>query len=128
MSNIPWSHKSKVLLVDDNELTIELLKRRLISIGCDVLTCSNSFLVLDKIKEHRPDILVLDLYMPGKSGFEVAREVKSDKASEGISIIAYSSAIMVEDSNRAIEAGCDDFCSKEANLRVLMRKIKNLVG
>lgn len=120
--------KKCVMVVDDNEVNIEILERRLSARGFDVVGISNSFAVMDSLREKRPDIVVLDLFMPDKDGYEVVSEIKAHDDFKAIPVIGYSSAVLNEDFERAREAGCDDLCAKDGDVWVLMKKIEVLLG
>jgi two-component system, response regulator PdtaR len=82
----------KIMIVDDDKLLLEELQETLTLNGYNVITVDNPIEVIEKIKETRPIAILLDLKMPGKSGFQVATELKRVSETSGIPIIAMSGA------------------------------------
>ncbi|SMF56377.1 response regulator [Pseudobacteriovorax antillogorgiicola] len=119
--------QTKLMVVDDNQVNLELLERRLVNRGFEVIRVSNALEVLAKAKEHRPDLIVLDLYMPEKDGFETAAELKADAELNKIPILGYTAALFDADFLKAKEAGCDDVCAKDGDIKSLLRVVHKLL-
>ena len=83
---------------------------------------------LTLVREHRPDLVILDLLMPYKDGFEVLRELKEDPVTQPIPIIILSSSNREEDMVKALNAGADDFVTKPFRARELMARVHKVMG
>ncbi len=79
-------------------------------------------------REHRPDLVILDLLMPYKDGFEVLRELKEDPVTQPIPIIVLSSSGREEDMVKALNAGAEDFVTKPFRARELMARVRKVLG
>lgn len=126
MSTIPQNTSSArplVLVVDDEPRIRRALRRFLRPSGYEVLEAENGDHAISLAQEHQPDMVVLDLRMPGTDGFTVASALRSGHG-EDIHIIVLSAADDADHRLRAFDAGADDFLSKPANLDELTRRIE----
>jgi CheY-like chemotaxis protein len=119
---------SKVLLVEDNEMNRDMLSRRLQRKGYEVLLAIDGQQGIDLCRASAPDILLLDMSLPVKDGWQVASEMKADSAMSHIPIIALTAHAMADDRQRALQAGCDDYDTKPVDLPRLLAKIERLLG
>ncbi len=119
---------AKILLVEDNELNRDMLSRRLSRRGHEVLIAVNGQLGVDMTREHRPDIVLMDMSLPVIDGWEATRRLKADPETAAIPIIALTAHAMASDREKAMEAGCDDYDSKPVDLPRLLGKIDALLG
>ena len=117
----------KVLLVEDNEMNRDMLSRRLIKKGFDVVEAVNGREGIDKAKSEKPDIILMDLSLPEIDGWEATRILKADKTVQDIPVIALTAHAMAGDKEKAIGAGCDDYDTKPINLPQLLEKMENLL-
>jgi putative two-component system response regulator len=108
----PDGSPRKVLVVDDELLNRELLEDLLVPLGCQVTSVENGQKALDQVAENPPDLILLDVMMPGLDGFEVARRLKADEATTGIPVVMVTALKAVEDRVKALEAVANDFVSK----------------
>ena len=122
------SQKTKLMVVDDNEVNLELLERRLANRGFDVVRVSDAMEVVPRAKEEKPDLIVLDLYMPEKDGFETATDIKADEEIKTIPIIGYTAALFDADFQKAIKSGCDEVCAKDGDIQSLLSKVSSLLS
>ena len=99
---------ARILLVEDNELNRDMLSRRLIRRGFDVLLAENGALAVSMAGEHMPDLVLMDMSLPIIDGWEATRRIKADPVTATIPIIALTAHAMESDRDRAMEAGCDD--------------------
>lgn len=107
------NHKREtLLLVDDNPTNLQLLRQTLQDIDCKMLIAKNGERALSIALEDHPDLILLDIMMPGIDGFEVCRRLKSDKATEDIPIIFLSALGDTEDKVRGLQLGAVDYVSK----------------
>ncbi len=102
----------RILVVDDEELNRELLEDLLTPLGYQVTTSPDGASALEAVAADPPDVILLDVMMPGMDGFEVARRLKQDEATLGIPIVMVTALKAVEDRVRALDAGANDFLSK----------------
>ena len=119
---------AKVLLVEDNEMNRDMLSRRLQRRGYEVLLAVDGQQGIDMSRRESPDILLLDMSLPVKDGWQVAREMKADDSLRRIPIIALTAHAMADDRLRAMEAGCDDYDSKPVDLPRLLSKMNALLA
>lgn len=114
----------KVLVVDDEEQIIKMLKLRLEFFGHCVIAAGNGQECLQKISE-KPDIILLDAVMPGLSGFEVCKKIKEMEAVKDIPVIILTALTSEEDVDKSIECGASCFISKPFNAEDVIVKINN---
>lgn len=119
---------TKVLLVEDNEINRDMLSRRLIRRGFEVIFAVDGQQGVDLARSQRPDIILMDMSLPVIDGWEATRRVKSDDATRGVPVIGLTAHAMSGDRARAIEAGCDDYDTKPVELDRLIGKIERLLG
>jgi CheY-like chemotaxis protein len=116
----------EVLVVDDNPTNLVLVKYILSAKGWNVATATSAEEALAAIARTRPRLILMDLQMPGTSGFELTRQLKADPATRDIVIVAVTAYAMQGDEERAREAGCDDYLTKPIDkdrLRALVAEI-----
>src|SRR5580704_11289855 len=118
----------KILLVEDNEMNRDMLSRRLIRNGYEVVIAIDGQQGVDMALSQRPDIILMDMSLPVIDGWEATRRVKSDDATRGVPVIGLTAHAMSGDRERAIEAGCDDYDTKPVELDRLIGKIERLLG
>ena len=119
---------TKVLLVEDNEMNRDMLSRRLIRRGFEVIFAMDGEEGVDTARREKPDIILMDLSLPVMDGWEATRRVKSDDATRGVPVIGLTARAMVGDREKAMEAGCDDYDTKPVELDRLIGKIERLLG
>jgi CheY-like chemotaxis protein len=118
----------KILLVEDNEMNRDMLSRRLIRGGYDVVTALDGRHGIVTAREESPDLILMDMSLPEMDGWEATQRLKSDEATRHIPIIALTAHAMVSDRYKALEAGCDDYDTKPVELPRLLAKIAALLG
>jgi len=119
--------RCKVLVVDDNLQNLELLVAYMDSLKCTVITAADGLEAIDKVRQERPDLILLDIMMPRMSGFEVCRKLKSDPATRETPIIMVTALNELGDIERGVESGTDDFISKPVNRLELLTRVKSLL-
>jgi CheY-like chemotaxis protein len=115
---------AKILLVEDNEMNRDMLSRRLTRNGFQVLIAVDGQQGVAMAASEKPDVILMDMSLPVMDGLEATRQVKADPATRAIPVIALTANALVEDRERAIAAGCDDFDTKPVELPRLLEKIK----
>lgn len=118
---------SKLLVVDDEPANTDLLKRIFSKQQCDVLALNNGDTLFETILQYEPDLIILDVMMPGKTGFDLTREVKAHAEWKHIPIILLTALMDRESCIMGLEAGAEDFVSKPFNLRELRARVSNLL-
>jgi len=118
---------TKILLVEDNEMNRDMLSRRLMRNGFEIVMAVNGQEGLDLASSENPDLILLDMSLPIIDGWEAARRLKADAATAKIPVIALTAHAMVQDKEKALAAGCDDFDTKPVELPRLLEKINSLL-
>ncbi|MBU6235428.1 MAG: PleD family two-component system response regulator [Alphaproteobacteria bacterium] len=118
---------ARVLVVDDIAPNVKLLEAKLTSEYYDVVTATSGAQALERVVADSPDIVLLDVMMPGMDGFEVCRRIKSNPAVAHIPVVMVTALTDSSDKVRGLEAGADDFLSKPVNDTALMARVRSLV-
>ena len=124
---IPTKKEAKILVVDDIAINLELQKAYLTAAGYEVIEAKSGQEALQKVRDEKPDLILLDVMMPKMSGYEVCKILKNDPETQFIPIIMVTALTSVEDKIRGIEAGADDFISRPFNKTELMTRVKSLL-
>jgi CheY-like chemotaxis protein len=114
----------KILLVEDNEMNRDMLSRRLSRNGFEVVVAVDGAQAVTMATAEMPDLILMDMSLPVMDGLEATRHVKAAAATRSIPVIALTANALVEDRERALAAGCDDFDTKPVELARLLEKIK----
>jgi len=118
---------AQILVVDDVPANIKLLEAKLTSEYYDVITAKDGFEAIVKAKEHKPDIILLDVMMPGMDGFEACKKIKEDAEISHIPVVMVTALSEKSDRLKGLEAGADDFLTKPINDLALFARVKSLV-
>jgi len=119
--------KRTILIIEDNEMNTELLRRRLEKRGFHVLAEQDGRNLKVLLEQFHPDLILMDLSLPDRDGWELTQEIKSQESTAQIPIIAVTAHAMVGDREKALAAGCDDYESKPVDFPVLIDKIESLL-
>ncbi|HRQ61239.1 MAG TPA: response regulator, partial [Alphaproteobacteria bacterium] len=106
---------ARILVVDDILPNVKLLEAKLSSEYYEVVTATNGLDALAKIESENPDIVLLDVMMPGMDGFEVCTRIKQNPKVAHIPVVMVTALTDTQDKVRGLEAGADDFLSKPIN-------------
>jgi two-component system cell cycle response regulator DivK len=112
-----------ILLVEDNELNRDMLKRRLSRAGYTVITAGDGQQALDQLRATSPHVVLLDMNLPVKDGWTTCSEIRQDPAIADTPIIALTAHAMSADRDKAMAAGCDDYATKPIDFPDLLEKI-----
>lgn len=119
--------RPRILVADDQVDLLEMLKEALETEGYAVTTVPDGTQALARIREAPPDIAVIDLYMPGKSGFEVCQELKQDPTLQHLPLIIFSASNSRDNRIQGLDLGADDFLTKPVDLAELLARIRMII-
>jgi two-component system cell cycle response regulator DivK len=117
----------KILLVEDNELNRDMLSRRLTRNGFEIIIAIDGQQGVTMASSEKPDLILMDMSLPIIDGWEATRRIKADPATNSIPVIALTAHALVQDREKAMAAGCDDFDTKPVELPRLMEKIRSFL-
>jgi two-component system cell cycle response regulator DivK len=117
-----------VLLVEDNEMNRDMLSRRLVRRGFDVLLAVDGEQGVRMAKTELPDLIHMDMNLPVLDGWGATRQIKAEPSTQSIPLIALTAHAMRGDRDKALEAGCDDYDTKPVELPRLLEKMERLLS
>ncbi|WP_366656694.1 PleD family two-component system response regulator [Fodinicurvata sp. EGI_FJ10296] len=117
---------ARVLVVDDVSANVKLLEAKLTREYFDVLTASDGYQALEKAEAEQPDIILLDVMMPGMDGFEVCEKLKANPATQHLPVVMVTALSDTADKVRGLEVGADDFLTKPVNDTALFSRVRSL--
>jgi CheY-like chemotaxis protein len=117
----------KILLVEDNDMNRDMLSRRLIKRGHEVVIAVDGREGVEKARAEAPALVLMDMSLPVLDGWEATRELRADPATRSIPVIALTAHAMAGDREKALAAGCDDFDTKPIEIDWLLGKIEALL-
>jgi CheY-like chemotaxis protein len=117
-----------ILLVEDNEMNRDMLTRRLERKGYSVIAAQTGEQGVLVARSEKPDLILMDILLPGINGLETTRLLKNGEATHNIPIIALTAHALISDREQAFEAGCDDYDTKPVEFERLTEKIDKLLG
>lgn len=109
----------KILCIEDNNTNLILVSRIVDAEGHELLSAENGLVALSLLEQEIPDLILLDINMPGINGLELAGKIKADDRLKEIPLIATTANVLVGDRERCLEAGCDDYLPKPLDIRKL---------
>jgi len=119
---------SKILVIEDNEGNLELIRVVLEMAGHKVLGALNADDGVLLARSSRPDLILMDMHLPGMDGFEATRIIKAEEALQHIPIIAVTAITERKDEERVLESGCNGFIAKPINTRELASQIEEFLA
>ena len=117
-----------VLIVEDNELNMKLFRDLLEAHGYQTVGTNKGIEALDLVRRHRPDLILMDIQLPGLDGYEATRRIRANVELRQIPIIAVTSYALSGDDAKAFEAGCDAYIAKPYSPRALLAKIREFLS
>ena len=113
----------RILIVDDNATNLKLVAYLMQAYGYVVDTALDAESAIEAIRQRHPDVILMDIQLPGIDGLELTRRLKADPATRDIVIIAVTAYAMKSDQAKALAAGCNDYITKPIDTRVLPETI-----
>ena len=119
-----------VLVVEDNDMNMQLVEYLLEEGGYAIVkaTSGEEALAITRSETQRPDLILMDIHLPGMDGLSVVREMKSDTRTNRIPILALTAHAMRGDKDRFLEAGCDGYISKPIDVKTFLAAIEQYMG
>jgi len=116
----------KILVVEDNDMNMQLVEFLLEEGGYDIVKASSGeeALAITRDGDHAPDLILMDIHLPGMDGLSVVRAMKSDLRTSRIPILALTAHAMRGDKDRFLEAGCDGYISKPIDVKTFISSIE----
>ncbi|MFM6191908.1 MAG: response regulator [Planktothrix sp.] len=114
----------KILLVEDNEMNRDMLKRRLVRKGYEVLIAVDGAEGVELARSMMPNLILMDMSLPVMDGWEATRQIKADAKTGSIPVIALTAHAMAGDREKCLKAGCDDYDTKPVEFPRLLEKIE----
>ena len=119
---------AKILLVEDQEMNRDMLTRRLVRRGYEVVAAVDGAEGVAMAKSEGPDLILMGMSLPVLDGWEATRQLKADPETQSIPVIALTAHAMAGDRDKALEAGCDEYDTKPVELPGLLEKMEKLLG
>jgi two-component system cell cycle response regulator DivK len=118
----------KVLIVEDNELNMKLFNDLLDAHGYETLQTRDGMEALDMAREHRPDLILMDIQLPEVSGLEVTKWLKADDDLQSIPVVAVTAFAMKGDEEKIREGGCEAYISKPISVATFLDTVRKFIG
>src|SRR5216683_2348683 len=120
--------RKSILIIDDHPVNLELAKVLLVLEGYEVHTAGDAETALVILPELRPDLILMDVQLPGMDGLELARRLKADPMHKNARIVALTAYAMKGDEEKALAAGCDGYLSKPIDTRTFPKMVASFLG
>ena len=118
----------KVLIVDDNRASRDLIRAILKHVRCNIVEASHGQQALDLIQQERPDLILLDIDMPGLDGLTVVKRIRENTSLEGLPVVAVTAFAMEGDREKAMAAGFTAYLTKPVRAAALRLQVQQLLG
>jgi two-component system cell cycle response regulator DivK len=118
----------KVLIVEDNELNMKLFRDLLEAHGFETVQTKEGLKALDMAREHKPDLILMDIQLPEVSGLDVTKWLKNDEALASIPVVAVTAFAMKGDEERIRQGGCEGYLSKPITVSTFIETVRKFLG
>ncbi|MBM3951012.1 MAG: response regulator [Rhodospirillales bacterium] len=118
----------KVMIVEDNELNMKLFNDLLQAQGYETVQVMDGKDVVRQVRQHHPNLIIMDIQLPGVSGVELTRQIKSDPALKEIPVLAVTAFAMKGDQDKIMESGCDGYLSKPISVPIFLETVAKFFG
>lgn len=118
---------AKILIVEDNDMNLDMLSRRLERKGYETIAARDGQEGIERSRIDKPDLILMDMSLPVIDGWEATRQIKANSETKAIPVVALTAHAMQSDREKALEAGCDDFYTKPIELPGLLEIIDRLL-
>jgi two-component system, cell cycle response regulator DivK len=118
----------KVLCIEDNSTNMILISRIVEAEGHDLIRAEDGPRALDILSDLTPDIILLDVNIPGISGLDLARKIRENDRLTEVPMIAVTANVLVGDREKCLEAGCNDYLPKPLDIRKLRQLMRTYLG
>jgi two-component system cell cycle response regulator DivK len=120
--------RQRVLIVEDNDLNMKLFNDLLVAHGYDTLQTKDGVEALALARQHRPDLILMDIQLPEVSGLEVTKWIKEDKSLSMIPIIAVTAFAMKGDREKMRDGGCEDYIAKPISVASFLQTVERFLS
>ena len=117
-----------ILIVEDNDLNMKLFRDLLLANGYNTLHTKNGREAIDIARQHRPDLILMDIQLPELSGLEVTRVLKGDEGLKRIPVIAVTAFAMKGDEEKIREVGCDGYMAKPIAISAFLQTVSRFLA
>jgi len=118
---------AKILVVEDNPHNLELIKIVLEKDGFEVIKAEDGLRAIEEARLHHPDLIMMDMQLPGIDGYETTRRLKADKELSKIPVLAVTAYALPGDEEKALKAGCSGYIPKPIDTRKLSKTIREVL-
>ncbi|MCZ6743774.1 MAG: response regulator [Alphaproteobacteria bacterium] len=118
----------KVLIVEDNELNLKLFRDLLEAHGYETLQTKDGMEVMQLARDHKPNLILMDIQLPEVSGLEVTKWIKQDEELKSIPVIAVTAFAMKGDEEKIREGGCEAYIAKPISVTSFIEVIERVLG
>lgn len=117
----------RILIVEDNDLNLKLFRDLLGAHGYETIETKDGFEAVHLTKEHRPDLIIMDIQLPEISGLDITRQIKADPDIAGIPVVAVTAFAMRDDEEKILRAGCEAYISKPISIGPFLHTIASFL-
>ncbi|HBE72890.1 MAG TPA: hypothetical protein DDW31_02130 [candidate division Zixibacteria bacterium] len=120
--------QKKIMVVDDEPYIARVIKFKLEQEGYAVISANDGVTGLDRIRQEKPDLVLLDVMMPGLTGYEVCQQVKADADLQGIPVVFLTAKGQERDREQGLNLGASDYITKPFSPNRLLELVKSIIG
>ncbi|MSP68558.1 MAG: response regulator [Alphaproteobacteria bacterium] len=117
-----------VLIVEDNDLNLKLFRDLLMAHGYQSIQARDGSTVVAMVRQHMPDLIIMDIQLPGVSGLEITRQLKRDPELRMVPIVAITAFAMKGDEEKILEGGCEAYMAKPISVTKFMETVRSFLG